>query len=209
MIAIDNYLLYILAAIVATLSPGPAVILAMSNSFKYGVKKSIIAILGNITALFILAIVSVSGIGIIITTSPSLFALLKFVGGVYLIYLGIKIIRSNSEIVLNNSGQIQHSVNTYDLFKQAFVVAISNPKALIFLMALFPQFINASHTFVPQFLVLITTLMFFSFSFLSMYALLARRLQSLLNDTSYMRLYNYISGGIFVVFGIFLISADE
>jgi len=70
---IQNYPLFVTLVIAAIFSPGPAVVLAMSNGFRYGTQKAIVGILGNVTALFVLGILSISGMGLLITTSPISF----------------------------------------------------------------------------------------------------------------------------------------
>ena len=148
---IQNYPLFVTLAIAATFSPGPAVVLAMSNSFRYGTQKALMGILGNITALFVLGIISISGMGLLITTSPKLYALLGVLGGMYLIYMGFKMITGGKRAIVIKDNVFSDQVNKSQLFKEAFWVAMSNPKALVFLMALFPQFVDENNAILPQF----------------------------------------------------------
>lgn len=202
---VDNYLIYVISAIIATVSPGPAVVLIMTNSFKYGIKNAFVSIFGNITALFILSLISISGVSLIITTSPPLFNILKVLGGVYLIYLGYKVIKSN-KLIIPNSKEVNSKADKFSLFKQAFWVAMSNPKALVFLMALFPNFINSEKEFILQFTLLIFTLILFSFSFLAMYAILAKRLRGYLTKERYIKNFYRLSGTIFILFGALIVT---
>ena len=206
---IDNYFIYVVSAIVATVSPGPAVILIMTNSFKYGIKESLISILGNVSALFILSLISISGVSLIITTSTLVFNTLKIVGGLYLMYLGYKVIKNNNKLIIPSSSKVKNKVKKFILFKEAFLVAMSNPKALVFLMALFPNFINPEKEFIPQFSILISTLIVFSFSFLTMYAILAKKLKYYLTKDNYIQYYYKLSGTIFIIFGIFIIATGS
>ena len=109
---INNYFGYILLALTITAIPGPAVILTIKNSLKYGYKSSIMNILGNFFAMVLLASISAIGIGAIILSSQTLFYAMKFLGCIYLIYLGLKIWLSpyKQEILTN-------SINKKDLYQ--------------------------------------------------------------------------------------------
>lgn len=198
---LQTYLLYLTVVIVATASPGPAVILAMTNSFRFGLKKTIIAILGNITGLFVMGVISIAGLGAIIVTSATLFNIIKILGGLYLIYIGINMWRSKNSVTFSEDMEIKNQKNLWKLYKQAFFVAISNPKAIVFLIALFPQFIDSHESFVMQFAILISTLMFFSFAFLVFYATLAKQIKAKLTSPKHLKIFNRISGSIFIGFG--------
>ncbi len=95
------------------------------------------------------------------------------------------------------------------VFFQAFGVAMSNPKAIVFLTALFPQFVNINEALIPQFSVLIATLMIFSFSFLMFYALLAHNVKTWLSKPNRIKAVNRTSGSIFIGFGVLLATSSN
>jgi threonine/homoserine/homoserine lactone efflux protein len=101
------------------------------------------------------------------------------------------------------------TISSKKIFLQAFGVAVSNPKAIVFLTALFPQFINIENALIPQFSILIGILMFFSFSFLMLYALLTHRAKTWLSKPSRMKIMNRTSGSIFIGFGILLATSSN
>jgi threonine/homoserine/homoserine lactone efflux protein len=203
-------MIYLMLVIVATTSPGPAVIFIMSNATLYGWKKTLYIAFGNIIGLLCLGLISVTGLGAVIQASEYIFNIIKYIGAIYLIYLGIKLIlqkRFNFNNIQNNI--IEKDISSKKVFIQAFIVAISNPKAIVFLAALFPQFINLNKALPIQFAILIGTLMFFSFSFLMIYALLAHKAKNWLNRSNRMSVMNKVSGGIFIGFGALLATSSN
>jgi homoserine/homoserine lactone efflux protein len=87
---LSTWLLFSSIALVATISPGPAVLLSVTNSLTHGFTKSIFSSLGNITGIFVVSSATALGLGAVLQTSTLLFTILKFSGAIYLIYLGIR-----------------------------------------------------------------------------------------------------------------------
>ena len=170
------WLVYLSLVLVATATPGPAVLYITTSSIRHGWRKATFAALGNISGLFCLGVVAVTGLGAILNTSVLVFNLVKYAGAAYLIFLGVKMLRQkggDADVLMNHAGA--EPVSAGSIYLQAMGVAVSNPKAIVFLTALFPQFLSIDKALVPQFLLLIATLMMFSFAFLMGYALLAHR----------------------------------
>ena len=170
----QSWLMYLPLVIVATATPGPAVYYIVTNASLHGWRKAGFAALGNITGLLVLGAVAVTGLGSILKTSTVIFNVVKYAGAAYLAYLGLKMIFQRE---MDFSKMVNHT-NIPDtsggkIFLQALGVALSNPKAIVFLTALFPQFIIINRPLASQFTMLIATLMSFSFFFLMGYALLA------------------------------------
>jgi len=206
---IQSWLIYVSLVAVATSTPGPAVLFIMTNSAMYGWKKSLLAALGNISGLLFLGVFAVIGLGAVLKTSGVLFELLKYIGAVYLIYLGLKMIFSDKrEPGLLDDRQSCSDRSRMRIYFHALGIALSNPKAIIFLTALFPQFIQAQSPLLPQFTALISTLMVFSFGFLMLYAFLAHSARNWLLKPGRLKICNRTSGSIFVGFGCLLASSD-
>ena len=203
---INDYFTYILLAITVTAIPGPAVILTIRNSLKYGYKISIANILGNFVAMVILASISAIGLGAIILASQTLFFTMKILGCFYLLFLGIKIWTSpykNQEINLEIDQK-----NLFFIFKEGFYIGVSNPKAIAFFTALFPQFIDPSREYFVQFATLILTIEGISFVVLLAYALLAFKLAKYLQTEKIARQFNRLTGSAFIGFGAALFYKD-
>ena len=107
---LQSWFMYFALVLVATSTPGPAVLYIMTNAAMHGWKKSLFAALGNITGLFFLGAIAVIGLGAVLKTSVLLFTLLKYGGAAYLVYLGIKMVRSaNSDL-----GQMKQQYKSSD-----------------------------------------------------------------------------------------------
>lgn len=206
----QSWFMYLMLVLIATSTPGPAVLFVVTNSTIYGRRKAVYAALGNIVGLFCLGLMAITGLGTLLKTSEFFFNLVKYAGAVYLVYLGLKLILQKSSDG-NPLGQhlVVKNVSNRRVFLQALGIALSNPKAIVFLTALFPQFINVDKTIAPQFSSLIAVLMLFSFSFLMFYSLLAHRARNWIKKRHRIRLFNRLSGAIFVIFGFFLTASSN
>lgn len=206
----DELFIYLMLVIAATSSPGPAVLFIISNATLYGWRKALYIAFGNVVGLLCLGTIAVTGLGAILQTSEYIFNIIKYFGAAYLIYLGIKlIVQKNSHFNSLQDTISSKTISSKKVFLQAFGVAVSNPKAIVFLTALFPQFINIEKDLVSQFFMLIGTLMFFSFSFLMLYALLAHKAKKWLNKPNRIKIMNKTTGSIFIGFGILLATSTN
>lgn len=203
---INDYLTYIILAFTITAIPGPAVILTIRNSLKYGYKVSIANIFGNFLAMLILATISAIGLGAIILSSQTLFFAMKIAGCFYLIYLGIKIWITPYNP--NNQEIIYDKKNLFSIFKEGFYIGLSNPKAIAFFTALFPQFIDPNREYISQFITLILTIEGISCIVLFFYAILAFKSSHFLQKEKNAKIFNKLTAGAFVGFGIALVYKD-
>ena len=204
-----EYLVFLGICIAITFSPGPATFTAIKNGASYGLKYSIIGICGNEVALMLMAAISVAGLGAVIMASTILFTILKTLGGLYLAYLGVKMIMSNPSTLTEEKTQLKTRINGISLFVESFLVGISNPKAMAFLIAFFPQFIDPTQPVLWQFAVLGLTFMACSFSALVIYAIAATRLSAYLKQALILKWFNRVTGGIFIGFGVSLIASRQ
>ncbi len=207
---LQSWFIYLTLVIVATATPGPAVLFIVTNATLHGWKKAVFSALGNITGLFCLGIIAVTGLGTVLSTSEIIFNAIKYAGAAYLIYLGVKLFfgKNTSFDALQND-LVPSEASWRKIFLQALGVALSNPKAIVFLTALFPQFITVDQPLTPQFSMLIATLMLFSFLFLMTYALLAHKAKSWLMRPGRARAFNRTSGSIFIGFGLLLATSSN
>jgi threonine/homoserine/homoserine lactone efflux protein len=161
-----------------------------------------------VLGVILLAAVTSAGLGALIQTSELVFQLVKWVGGLYLIYLGVRLWKMQVTPV-PESGATRKSPTQRQLFRQAFIVAVTNPKAIAFITALFPQFIEPTALMAPQFALLAGTFGLLSFLFLLGYALLASRSSRCFLTSHLMRRFNRVSGGLFVGLGSLLITTER
>jgi len=199
---LSTWLLFLSIALLAIISPGPAVLLSVTNSLTYGFKKSVFSSLGNITGVFIVSSAAALGLGAVLQTSTLLFSTLKIFGAIYLIYLGIRQWKSKHDIFEKSIETSKYNQEKRESFVKGLLVAISNPKAILFFTALFPQFIDLSKPIMIQFIILTSTFMFFSFFVLVIYALTAHSAKYWFAKRNRTIWLNRISGTIFITFGL-------
>ncbi len=157
-----DYLLFLLICIVATFTPGPAVFLAVKNTAIYGLKKALSGMFGNVLAMLSMAALSAAGLSTVILTSEYLYLSIKILGGLYLLYLGVQYWISDRNIVIPAKNSIANK-SIYRLFFESYLVGVTNPKAIAFYTALFPQFLNVEQSILPQFFALALTFACFSY----------------------------------------------
>lgn len=204
-----HYLVYLSICVATILTPGPAVVLTINNSARYGLKKATIGILGNITATSLLGAVSAAGLGAIILASTSLFNLIKISGGLYLIYLGIKALRTTTISKDTMPAKQLAETSALQLYREAFLVSMSNPKAIAFFTAIFPQFIDPNQALWWQFFILAGTFAASSFTGLVFYAALASNLKRHLERQQVVRWFNRVTGGVFIGFSAALLASTR
>lgn len=172
---LSTWIAFISIALVATITPGPAILLVLSHSLRTGWKSSLFTILGNITGLFLMSSCAVLGLSALVLSSSTAFMVIKLLGAIYLVYLGIKIWRSNMSLRTSDlSEDTKHSKHSY--FLQGVLVALTNPKAIVFTTALFPQFITIEADLLPQFALLVSTFLCCSATCLISYSYWGSRL---------------------------------
>ena len=196
---------FLLAAILIAVSPGPGAAVAMSCGMRYGYAAALRSIFGLESALLIqLAIVAV-GLGALLTASALAFDIVKFCGAAYLVWLGIQKWRSSPQEIQENKPPMSSNA----LFIEGLLVNLANPKAIVFIAALTPQFIDPTRPQWPQFLIIGATMCTIDILVMSGYALLATRLRHWLHDPKTLKAQNRFFGGVFVGAGLLLASTGR
>ena len=197
--SLSVWLFYVAAVLALTVTPGPSVLMCVSTSVNLGARKALVLALGSTTAIVGIMALSALGLGAALAASETLFAALKWLGVAYLAYLGLSALFSPArEVAVAGSGATRGK-SYRRLWAQGFLVGASNPKALLFFGALFPQFINANAPQLPQFLLLGATFVFFEAFWLTVYALTAARTKGWLQRPGRAKLFNRSTGLVFLV----------
>lgn len=136
---LQSWLFFVALSLIPALSPGPGVMLAISNTLRFGRSATLISATGNALGLVLIGYAVALGFGAVMAASAVAFTALKLIGAAYLIYLGIKIWRDRSSLQAHGSGLAVPRSNTR-LFLQGLFVSVTNPKAILIISALFPQF---------------------------------------------------------------------
>ena len=208
----DSWLLFTSIALVATITPGPAILLVSTHSVTFGTKYSVVTMIGNITGLFILSLLSVLGLSAIILHSAPIFFTVKLIGAGYLIFLGLKLWRNGfglEAIQAVENGNPQRRPSIMKLYANGLLVALSNPKAIAFTTALFPQFIQPDRSMTQQFSILIITFMFLSFICLLCYAIMAEGTKKRSAQIRLPGMMSKVFGCAFIGSGVFLATATQ
>ena len=207
----DQYFLYFFIVAITVASPGPGVILTLSNAIRHGVKPSLSGVLGIALGISVIAVISASSLGVLLATSAVAFTVLKYVGAAYLIYLGFKLWRSPPMNLDGAIDQIDFKTKPqyFQRFKEGFLVSLLNPKPIFFFMSLFPQFINHQQSYLFQFTYLTLTFCGLIIVVHSIYALVANSIKGWLSSPRGSKTLNRVGGSVFVLFGAGLATSQK
>jgi len=138
---IDSVLAFAVAAFVLIIIPGPSVLFVVSRGVALGRRAALLSVLGNEAGLFVHVVAVAVGLGAVVERSAAVFIVLKLAGAAYLVYLGVKAIRSRRSLrgVLDAATLPKRGRR---LFGEGFLVGVGNPKVIIFLAAILPQFVD-------------------------------------------------------------------
>ncbi len=167
----ETWIIYVATVLVLMITPGPSQLLMLSNSMANGFTRSLMTAWGDLTANVGQMLAASLGLAAIILTYGHSLLVIKWVGVAYLLWLGIKtLLRSKKP---NQMAQNKSVTSLQRLWLQGFITSASNPKAIVFFAALFPQFISSEHAFWIQFFILSTTYIIMDGLFLCTYGALA------------------------------------
>lgn len=199
---ITLWISFVATVLVLVWTPGPSVLLATANSMKYGSKKTIGTILGDLTANLLQIILASAGLASIVIASGDLFQIIKWLGVIYLISIGIKKIITVPEIEIDKTKTKKRSF--LNLYSEGFLMSAANPKAIVFFAALFPLFIDPNSTFIPQAVILGITFLILDGIALLAYTYFATKLKNFLENKEKVHLQNKIVGSLLILSGFML-----
>lgn len=195
---------YFVASIILCVSPGPGVFSSISSGLHHGFRLGVWNGIGMQVASLVIVIVVSVGLGSILLASETLFALVKWLGVAYLVYLGIVTWRAPARGFEDKDNGVPHRAR--DIFMRGFWVNITNPKGIIFFAAVLPQFIDVSRPQLPQYAILAATTFAVDVVVMSAYTALAARVLRVMSNPSHLRWINRVLGGAFVGAGVALAS---
>ncbi|EOT1172665.1 homoserine/homoserine lactone efflux protein [Cronobacter dublinensis] len=195
---------YLLTTLILSLSPGSGAINTMSTAISHGYRGAAASIAGLQTGLALHIVLVGIGLGALFSRSLMAFEVLKWAGAAYLIWLGIQQWRAAGAIDLNALAQSQPRSK---LFKRAVFVNLTNPKSIVFLAALFPQFIVPHQPQVMQYVVLGVTTVVVDIIVMIGYATLATRIGGWIKGPHQMKALNKVFGSLFMLVGALLAAA--
>jgi homoserine/homoserine lactone efflux protein len=202
--ALETWLAFFVASWLISLSPGAGAISCMAAGIRYGYRKGLWNIAGlQLGILFVLAIVA-AGLGALLIASAVAFNVIKWLGAAYLVWLGIQQWRAPAVPVDADATGVGLGGTPRDLMLRGFLVNATNPKGIVFMLAVLPQFIDPARPQLPQYAICGATLFFTDLVVMSGYTGLAAKVLRLLREPHHIRWMNRTFGGLFIAAGAVL-----
>lgn len=206
--SIELWLVYCVAAVGLSLTPGPNGLLSLTHGACYGFRPTVYTVLGGGLGFFLLIAVSLAGMGTLLTASERAFTAAKWIGAAYLVYLGVRVWRAPAPVVtLDGLAAGLREARPLRMFNHGFLVSVSNPKALIFFAAFLPQFMVPGVPYVVQLAVFGGTFVAIEIVYELFLASMAQRIAPWL--ARYGRWFNRAAGTTFVGIGAALTTANR
>ena len=196
--ALDTWLIYVVAATGLALMPGPNGLLALTHGALYGRRLTLFTISGGVLGFLLLLALSMFGIGAVLGASVQALTVMKWIGGAYLVWLGIQVWRSPPPD-LELGGRQPRPRHGWSLFRQGFSTAVINPKVVLFFAAFLPQFIDPQRSLAMHFVVMAASFAVIEFLVESTIAWLASSVRAWLHRSG--KRFNQLCGAMFALFG--------
>ncbi|KQV90000.1 lysine transporter LysE [Massilia sp. Root351] len=203
--AFSTWITFVIAASIIAVSPGSGAVLSMSHGLSYGVRKASGTILGLQAGLLLVLAIAGAGVGSLLLASELAFNVVKTVGALYLIWLGFSQWRAKVQAAPAGADRgaparaelpsLQKRVLT------GFLTNATNPKGIIFMVAVLPQFISQEHPLLPQLLILAATMCTIDLVVMHSYAFLAASMQRFFRDARAVKRQNRVFGGLLMAVG--------
>ncbi len=203
---IDVLPAFIGAVAVIVAVPGPNVLLVINDSMVNGFRKSLATIVGIKVGTLFLIFLSLAGVVTLLMLYSGLFMVLKMMGAGYLLYLGVSLLRSSSGAT---DPALREQQSLSSLFVRGVLVSATNPKGILFAAAFFPQFVSNASPLLPQLASLTIWFLVTASAVEGLYAYLAHKAASLIRSPSFSKAVSRISGAIFILFGLWLLTTQK
>ena len=204
---IQVWLTFVFTASIILVIPGPTIIYVVGQSLTHGKRVSIPLTVGVISGDALCITASLLGLSAFLTMFSSAFLIIKYFGAAYLIYLGIKMVRSNTKVKMH-----VNEASTYDpklIIRDVFLVNSLNPKGIIFYSAFMPQFVNHDKDIVIQFLLLSATFLCLALINVICYSLLASKTKELFKSRKLANIFNLTGGMSLICAGIYSATLEK
>jgi homoserine/homoserine lactone efflux protein len=198
------WITYLITTIILSLSPGPGVFSSISSGLHHGFRLGLWNGVGMQVANMILVAIVSLGLGAILLASETLFTAIKWLGVIYLVYLGVVTWRSEARRFEEDKDDNAHTAR--EVFLRGFFVNLTNPKGIIFFAAILPQFIDIARPQMQQYLIFAGTTFAADLVIMMGYTALAAKVLRVMRDERHLRWVNRGLGGAFVAAGLALAS---
>lgn len=195
--SVDTWLAFFVASWIISFSPGSGAIYAMSCGLNHGFRRGFVGTFGLIAGIMTALAVVAVGLGAVLSTSTHAFTALKWLGVAYLVYLGLKQWRA-APVPMAAVDRDAPNVNARTLMVKGWAVNATNPKGLVFMMAVMPQFIDSQAVLWSQYLAIAATMACTDFVAMAIYTAFAARVLAFFRSEAQIRFLNRLFGGLFV-----------
>ena len=172
MLPID-YFLFLQIAFFLTITPGTPRVVIVTYAINYGLKRSVITAVGDVSANTLQMILVTFGVGVLVSAYPNILNYLRWIGVLYLLFIAFDLVRYSKNLDFDKSLSTKSNLS---LFRDGFLVAFLSPKAWVFFGAIFPQFLNLEGDFIIQLIILIVSWIILDFSTLMLYGFTAQKI---------------------------------
>jgi threonine/homoserine/homoserine lactone efflux protein len=205
-----NFLfIYLMTVFIASILPGPSMLLALTHGMNYGARRTLASAMGNVTVTLVQASISIVGLGTILVASEAVFNVIKWAGAAYLIYIGISLFLSpKRSMPLSEDNNPTKELSLRKMYLQAVFVTAGNPKAIVFFTAIFPQFIDPD-LYLIQSCMLLMLCASVAFVCFMIYAIGGQQIISLFSKATVGQYLNRVIGGTFIGVGIGLVASNK
>ncbi len=198
---VSSFAVFLTTLFVATITPGPSMLLALNHGISFGWRRSLATAWGNVVATALQCLVSFLGLGFVLAQAAWVFSLVRWAGAAYLVYLGCRLLFGPVHL-LARADPDRAGTDRRGLFREAFTVTLSNPKAVCFFSSLFPQFFADGQLSLGQAAVMLGATLLMTFGCMLLYAAAGERIQRLLHMARFRSLFQRSVGALFVSFGV-------
>lgn len=199
-----TWIAFFVAAWIIAISPGSGAVLSMSHGLSYGVRRTSATIFGLQSGLMLVFFIAGAGVGSLLMASEVAFSIVKTVGALYLIYIGLSQWRAKVSINEQKSEAVVAVPTFKRRFLTGFLTNATNPKGIIFMVAVLPQFITHDAPLLPQLLILAATMCCVDLIVMHSYAFLASSMQRFFRDAKAVKKQNRVFGGLLMAVGTVL-----
>ena len=198
-----NYFLFLQIAFFLAITPGTPRVVIVTYAINYGLKRSIITAVGDVSANTLQMILVAFGAGFLVSAYPNILNYLRWIGILYLFYIAFDLFKSSKNLDFNKSFATKSNLA---LFRDGFLVAFLSPKAWVFFGAIFPQFLNLEGDFTIQLIILVISWVILDFSTLMLYGFTAQKVVNWFETNP--KTINTISACALIVIAIIIASTN-
>ncbi|HUQ10712.1 MAG TPA: LysE family translocator [Steroidobacteraceae bacterium] len=207
--ALNTFLLYLAAWTLVALSPGPAVFFTMSQAARHGNHGAIAGTAGILLGHFVCFAFVAFGLAAVLAQMSGAMTVIRIVGALYLMYLGVRMILSKTRAVADVTAAAPEPPASHSIVLQGLLVQLTNPKNLMFVLAFLPQFISAERPLLPQLAIMLTVTVVIDAAFLMGYAQIATRGVRAIKGSRVITWLERAFGAALIFFGAKLLTSQK